>query len=145
MKIILTTDVPKLGNRYDIKDLKDGYANVLISKGVALLASPQALASLASKKAQSEKKKEEEMKIFDSLISSMDNKKIEVKVKANEKGHLFKSVSAQEIVRAIKETTGIEVEESSIVMNHIKEVGAHTVEIKKGNRKGKCEVIVKAN
>ena len=29
MKIILTTGVPKVGNRYEVKDLKDGYANVL--------------------------------------------------------------------------------------------------------------------
>ena len=145
MKIILTTDVPKLGNRYEIKDLKDGYANVLISKGLALIASPQALSSLAAKKAQMEKKKEEEMKIFESMISSIDNKKIEVKVKANEKGHLFKSVSARDIVSAIKDITGVEVEESAVVMDHIKEVGTHIVEIKKGNRKGKCEVIVKAS
>lgn len=143
MKIILTTDVPKLGNKYEIKDLKDGYANVLISRGVALLASPQALSSLAAKKAQSEKKKEEEIKIFESIISSIDNKKIEIKVKANEKGHLFKSVSARDIVSAIKDITGVDIEESSVSMNHIKEVGTHTVEIKKGNRKGKCEVVVK--
>jgi large subunit ribosomal protein L9 len=145
MKIILTTDVPKVGNRYDLKEMKDGYANVLISRGLALLATPQAISSLDAKKAQIEKKKQEEIKIFDSIISSIDNKKIEIKVKANEKGHLFKSVGPKDIVLAIKEATGIDIEEDSIVMNHIKEVGLHTVEIKKGNKKGKCEIVVISN
>ncbi len=142
MKIILTTDVPKLGNRYEVKDLKDGFANTLIARGVALMATPKALADLALKKSQAEKKKEEEMKIFESMIASIDNKKIEIKVKANEKGHLFKSVNAHDVATAIKEVTNMEIEEASIIMDHIKEIGSHTVEIKKGNRKGKCEVVV---
>jgi large subunit ribosomal protein L9 len=142
MKIILNTDVPKVGIRYDVKDFKDGYANVLIAKGLAILATPAALSGLAAKKAQMEKSKEEEMKAFDSIISSINNRKIEIGVKANEKGHLFKSVSPRDIALAIKQITGVEIDEGSIVMEHIKEVGTHTIEIKKGNKKGKCEIVV---
>lgn len=145
MKIILTTDVPKVGNRYDLKELKDGYANVLISKGVALLATPKALADLASKKAQMERKKEEEMKMFEAIIASIDNKKIEIKVKANDKGHLFKAVSSRDVAEAINKETGVEIDEASIIMDHIKEVGSHIVEIKKGSKKGKCEIILIKN
>ncbi len=76
MRIILITDVPKVGNRNDIKEFKDGYANTLIRNGVALLATPKAIADLKAKQAQNEKKKQEEMKIFESMISSIDNKKI---------------------------------------------------------------------
>ncbi len=142
MKIILTTDVPKVGNRYEIKDLKDGYANILISKDVALLATPQALSKIEAKKAEIEKKKLEDMKIFEELISSINNKKIEIKVKTNEKGHLFKSVSSKDIAEAIKNITGLSIEEGLIIMGHIKEVGSHIIEIKKNNKKGQCEIIV---
>lgn len=145
MKIILTTDVPKVGNRYDLKEFKDGYANVLISRGVALLATPKALADLASKKASMTKKKENELEAFDSLVASINNTKVEIQVKANEKGHLFKAVNAHDVAKAIMDITGIEVDSASIVMEHIKEVGIHTVEIKKGNKKGKCEVVVVSN
>lgn len=145
MKIILTTDIPKVGNRYDLKEFKDGYANVLIARGVAILATPQALSSLEAKKRDTEKKKEEEMKNFDSLVASINNTKIEIKAKANEKGHLFKSVSPRDVASAIKNITGVEIDEGSIVMEHIKELGTHSVEIKKGNRKGKCEVVVIKN
>lgn len=143
MKIILTTDVPKVGNRNEIKDLKDGYANTLIQKGVAQMATPKAIKELSLKKDQAEKKKEQEIKIFESMISSIDNKKIEIKAKANDKGHLFKAISPQEIVKAIKDITGIEIETNSIIISgHIKELGSHFIEIKKGGRKGKCEIVI---
>ena len=142
MKIILTTDVPKVGNRYDLKEFKDGYANVLIAKGLALLATPKAIADLENKKASMSRKKEEEMKVFESIIASIDNKKIEIKVKANDKGHLFKAVNAVDVAKAIMDITGVQLDVDSIIMEYIKEVGSHTVEIKKGNKKGKCEVLI---
>jgi large subunit ribosomal protein L9 len=142
MKIILTTDVPKVGNRYDLKEFKDGYANVLIAKGVALLATSKAIADLENKKASMNKKKEEELKVFESIISSVENKKIEIKVKANEKGHLFKSVNVHDVSKAIMDLTGVQLDTNNIFMDHIKEIGSHTIEIKKGNKKGKCEVLV---
>jgi large subunit ribosomal protein L9 len=142
MKIILTTDVPKVGIRYEVKDFKDGYANVLIAKGLAILATPSALSGLATKKAQMEQKKVEDMKAFDSIIATINNRKIEIGVKANEKGHLFKSVSPRDIALAIKQITGVEIDVDAIVMDHIKEVGTHSIEIKKGSKKGKCEIVV---
>lgn len=145
MKIILTTDVPKVGNRYDLKEFKDGYANLLINRGLALLATPKAISELNTKKVGIEKKREDEMIAFDSLVASINNTKIEIKAKANEKGHLFKSVNAHDVAKAIMDITGIEVDATSIVMEHIKEVGTHTVEIKKGDKKGKCEVVVIQN
>jgi large subunit ribosomal protein L9 len=146
MKVILLTDIPKVGNRYDVKELKDGYAiNVLISKGLAEMATPHALGKLASKKAEMENKRKEEEKAFESLIASIDNTTVTILAKANDKGHLFKSISASDVAKAIKESSGVEVDEHSIIITgHIKEVGSHKVKIKKGNREGKCEIIVKA-
>ncbi|MCX6753990.1 MAG: 50S ribosomal protein L9 [Candidatus Nomurabacteria bacterium] len=142
MKIILTTDVPKMGNKYDIKDFKNGYANLLISKGLAILATSAALSNLENTKKEGEKKKEEGMKAFDSLVSSINNTKLNIKVKANEKGHLFKAVGPRDIVQAVKKVTGVDIDEGSIVMEHIKEIGTHKIEIKKGSKKGICEVII---
>ena len=145
MKVILLTDIPKVGNRYDVKEFKEGYAqNVLLSKGLAELATPQALAKLEARKAQMNKKKEEEIKAFNELISTVGNTTVKIFVKANEKGHLFKAVSTHDVVHAIKEASGVEIDENTLVMEHIKEVGPHTVIIKKGDRQGKCQVIVEA-
>ena len=143
MKVILLTDIPKVGNRYDVKDFKEGYAqNVLIAKGLAELATPNALAKLEAKKAIANKKREEEKKAFDQLIASIDNIVVTIKAKANEKGHLFKAVSPKEVAVAIKQFSGTTVDEDSIVMSQIKELGKHTITIKKGGTQGKCEIIV---
>ncbi len=145
MKVILLTDVPKVGNRYDVKDFAQGYVqNVLLAKGLAELATPQALAKLEKKKREMKAKKEDEIKAFNELIATIDKKSVIIKVKANEKGHLFKAVSARDVVEAIKQSSGVEIDESTIKMDHIKELGKHTVTIKKGNIEGKCEIAIEA-
>ncbi len=51
MKVILLTDIPKVGNKYDVKEFKEGYAqNVLLSKGLACLATKSELAKLDDRK-----------------------------------------------------------------------------------------------
>ncbi len=145
MKVILLTDIPKVGNRYDVKEFKDGYAiNVLVSKGLAEIATPHALQKLESKKVELHKKREEEKKAFESLISTIDNTTVTLKMKANTKGHLFKAVSTGDIIEAIKNSSGVIVDEDAIIMDHMKEIGKHTIFIKKGKREGKCQIIIEA-
>lgn len=143
MKVILLTDIPKVGNKYDVKDFKEGYAqNVLLSKGLACLATKSELIKLEDRNRQIQKKKEEETKTFSDLISSVSDKTIIIKAKANEKGHLFKAVGPHDVIVAIKEISGIVIDEQSLVMDHIKTLGPHTVSIKKGDKRGECKIII---
>ncbi|MFA6251553.1 MAG: 50S ribosomal protein L9 [Candidatus Paceibacterota bacterium] len=143
MKVILLTDIPKVGNKYDVKDFKEGYAqNVLLAKGLAILATPVELAKLEARKRQTEKKREEEMKSFIELIATVGNKVITIKAKANDKGHLFKAVGPKDVVVAIKEIAGVEIDEKSIIMEHIKTLGTYKISIKKGDQKGECEILI---
>ena len=143
MKVILLTDIPKVGNKYDVKEFKEGYAqNVLLSKGLACLATKSELLKLEDRKRQSEKKKVEEVKSFMDLISSVNNKIITIKARANEKGHLFKAVGPHDVAQAIKEIANIIVDEKSLTMENIKDLGSYKVLIKKGDKKGECQIIV---
>lgn len=143
MKIILLADIPKIGNKYDVKDFKEGYAqNVFLSKGLAVLATRAELAKLEDRKIQTQKKKKEEMNSFMDLISSVGNKVITIKAKANEKGHLFKAVGPRDVAKAIKEITGVEVDEKALTMEHIKNLGTHKIYIKKEDKKGECQILV---
>ena len=143
MKVILLTDIPKVGNKYDVKDFKEGYAqNVLLAKGLAVMATKAELAKLEDRKKVMVKKKEEEHKLFSELISTVNGKVITVKAKANDKGHLFKAVGPRDVAQAIKDISGIDVEESSLTMDHIKTIGSHKVYIKRGDKKGECHIEV---
>lgn len=145
MKVILLTDVPKVGNKYDIKDLKEGYAqNVLLSKGLAVLATKQELAKLEAIQRQMKMKHDEEIKLFKELISVIDSKTINIKAKANEKGVLFKAVGPSDVAKSIKEITGLDIDTNSINMEHIKSIGEHKVSIKKGDNKGECKIVIEA-
>lgn len=143
MKVILLIDVPKIGKKDDVLDLKDGFAhNVLISKGKAILATPQALSQLDAKKAKRERERQEENKSFAALVAEINNKKITIKAKANDKGVLFKSVTPRDVSLEIKNLTGENIDEKYLVMDHIKSLGKHTVVLRKGDLEGECEVIV---
>jgi len=145
MKVILLTDIPKVGNKYEVKDFKEGYAqNVLLSKGLAIMATKAELAKLEDRKKVMQKKKDEEQKLFLELISTVNGKVITVSAKANDKGHLFKAVGPRDVAEAIKKISGIDVEESALTMDHIKTLGSHKVLIKRGDKRGECSIEVVA-
>ncbi|MEA3399272.1 MAG: 50S ribosomal protein L9 [Patescibacteria group bacterium] len=140
MKVILLEDVPKVGNRHEIKDLKPGYArNVLIRQGLAELATPEALARLENIKFTISSKKEKADKNFDELIDNVNKKVIIIEKKANENGSLFSAVSKKDI---IKEVEGLK--EENIILNPIKELGEFKVKVKKGDREGEFTIKIES-
>ena len=144
MKVILLSDIHKVGKKDDVREFADGYAqNVLISKGLAIFASAHELQKLEERKKKSNRIKEEEAKTFSELISAVNQKPIILKLKTNGKGHLFFAVPKKDVVKAIKDTTGANIEEEFIIFpKPIKEIGSHHIEIKKGGNTGKCIVTV---
>lgn len=144
MKIILLQNVAKVGKKYDIKNVSDGYAfNLLIPKGLAEVATPSAIKKV-------EKLKMEDagnMKVQEDLLlmnlNTINGTTLEMKEKANEKGHLFAGVHKKEIISAMKTDKHIELMPEFIVLeNPIKEVGEHTVEIKVKDKTAKLKLII---
>lgn len=144
MKVILLSNVPKIGKKDDVKDLKDGYAqNALIAKGLAILATPQALNLLNERKNKLNQEKKKEEETFLQIIKEISDKKIEIKAKVNEKGHLFKTINTYDVIKAIKDKMGLNIEEKDIEEVHIKETGIFPVKIKRNGKSGICQIEVK--
>ena len=145
MKVILLTDVPKIGNKYDIKDFKEGYAqNVLLSKGLACLATPKEMQKIESIKKAQKQKREEEIANFENLLNELNNKMVVLKAKSNEKGVLFKAITSKDICLAIKENNGLDIKEEYLKMEHIKSLGKHSIAIKMLDKSGEFSVLVES-
>jgi len=131
MRVIFLKDVEKIGKKFDIKEVKDGYArNFLIAKGLAKQASPEALEWLELQKEIQEKKAEEDLKKVQKVASGMTDLEVTITVKVGENDQLFESINAQKISEKLKEA-GFDIKKTQIELPEpIKEIGEFPVKIK---------------
>lgn len=130
MKVILLQDVEGLGKKYEIKEVKNGYArNFLLPEKLARPATKEALKWLSDQKEVIEKEAEEDLKKAQDLASKLDGSELNIEVKVGEDGQLFESVSSQKIIEKLKEL-GFDVKKSQVKLEApIKELGEFPVSI----------------
>lgn len=144
MRVILLKDVEKIGKKYEVKEVADGFArNFLIPKGLAKKATLKALKWLEVKKEMELKKTEEDLRKVQEEASAIDGYELVIPVKIGEKGQLFASVNNEKIFEKLKEA-GFRIKESQIELkNSIKELGEYPIKIKfDHNLEAKIRVIV---
>jgi large subunit ribosomal protein L9 len=132
MQVILEKTVPKLGLLGEVVSVKNGYArNFLFPKKMAVLSSKHNLASVAKRVKTvraTELKQQDEAK---ALAKVLEGVSVTIAVKANEEGKLFGSISALEVVHAIKKDKGLDLDKSVVEFReHIKQLGVYTVALK---------------
>lgn len=146
MKVILLKDVAKIGRKYDIKNVADGFAlNHLIPQGAAKIATENEIKKVESLKSimLAEKKIQEDLLIKN--LAQINEKEVVMKAKANNKGHLFAQLHANEIIEAIKKSIGADIHPDFLVLDkHIKETGHHDLVVKVGDKKATIKLTVEA-
>ncbi len=145
MKIILLKDTKKLGRKYEIKNVADGFAlNSLIPQGFALEATPGNLKSLEARMKQDVQMVAEYQKMFEYGISKLADGKLHIAAKVNEKGHLFAGITKDKIIAEFKKETGVELSDDHFELTKpLKEIGEHTIEIKINGGKYPLTILVK--
>lgn len=102
MKVILMRDVAKLGKRFSIAEVPDGYAlNKLIPQGIAQAATAENVKKISSQKEKQTANKISEVSEFISAVKALKEKPVEILVEANAQEHLFKSIKASDIAQAL--------------------------------------------
>jgi len=144
MKIILLQDVPKVGKKFEIKNVSNGFAvNLLLPQKLARLATNQIIKEMETEKKKYDAKQEVEMEELKKIIEKL-KEPIEIKVKTNKEGKLFAGLDKKEIVEAIQEKIGVKIDPNIIELDKpIKEVGEYTIKIKASGEKSKIVLIVK--
>jgi len=131
MKVILLQDVKNVGKKYEVKEVKNGYArNFLIRNNSAKAATKEALEWLKVQKDTLEKKAEDALKTVQELATAIDGFELIMPVKVGDEGQLFESINVQKIAEKLKES-GFEIKKIQIDLKEpIKEVGEFPVKIK---------------
>ena len=131
MRVILLQDIEKLGKKYEIKEVKSGYArNFLLPKGLAKPATKETLKWVQLQKEIQGKKEEVELKKVQRFASEIDGLEVVIPVKVGkEQNQLFESITSQKISDKLKEL-GFEIKKGQIILEEpIKELGEFPVKI----------------
>ena len=147
MKIIFLNDVPRVGKKYDIKEVNDGYAmNFLLPRKLAVTATPKAVAELEMRKKEIAIEREVQESLLLKNLEAIKDKIITIKAKADEKGHLFAQVHKKEIIEAMKEQNRADIGEEFIVLEKpIKQIGEFEIQIAIKGKKSSFKLVVEAN
>lgn len=144
MKVILLQDVEKLGKKFEVKEVKNGYArNFLIPNNLAKPATKEALKWLGMQKEITEKKAEEELKKTEDTVSQIDGLEVIILVKIGDEGQLFEKITSQKISEKLKEL-GYEIKKTQIDMEKpFDTMGEFPVKIKfQDNLEAEIKVII---
>ena len=131
MKVILRHDVKGLGREGDLKDVKDGYArNFLLPTGKAVVADKGALANWERHREQRDERDRAERAAAESTAEKLRELKLEIPVKAGERGRLFGAVTSHQITALINRE-GIELDRHALHLREpIKALGDYRIDIR---------------
>ena len=131
MKVLLCEDVSKLGFFGDVVEVAEGYArNYLLPEGLAIVPTETNLKSLSEEKAKRAEQRIREQKRLEAAAEKVRGAEAVIAARANEQGHLFGSITERDIADNLR-AQGFEVADEVVALvEHIKEVGTHTVNLK---------------
>ena len=130
MKVILTTNIKKLGKMGDLVNVKDGFArNFLLPNKMALRQNKKNMEYY--EKIKTEIKEKENLKLEEAkkLISQISKIKIIFNREADEKKQLYGSISKKEILDFLNDKNLKVKSDDLIIKEPIKSLGEHYIEI----------------
>tara|TARA_B100000886_G_C20416072_1_gene489321 strand:- start:1607 stop:2050 length:444 start_codon:yes stop_codon:yes gene_type:complete len=130
MKVILTTNIKKLGKIGDIVIVKDGFArNFLFPNNMALRNTKKNYEYYEKIKGKVEEKESIKLKDANDLINNIKKLDIIFKKEADDKDQLYGSISKKEIINFFNENSIKIKSDDLIIKQPIKSLGEHKIEI----------------
>ena len=138
MKVILQKSVPKLGKTGDILEVNPGYAqNALFPKGLAIPATPIAIAALEKKVIGLKNQKEQHVAEVTSALATINDKTIIYTAKANAQGTLFSKIDATALAHFLEQKLHIHIDPKHITIDGgtIKTLGTASFTVSASDKK----------
>ena len=131
MKVILLSELRGKGGEGDIVEVSQGYAeNYLFPNRIAVQATPGNIKQLEERRHNIELREAKRIADAEATRDALEGQTVTVDAKIGEEGQLFGSVTSPQIVAAIAEQLGVEIDRKRISKNvTIKTAGLHQVEV----------------
>ena len=132
MKVILQEDVKKVGSKGEVVEVSDGYGrNYLLPRKLAVEANAANLNSAKAKAENKARKAQQEADEAKLLGAQLEKISVKIPVRIGKDGKLFGSVSGADIVKALKENHGLNVDKRKIsVQGEVTGAGVYDAVVK---------------
>lgn len=126
-KLLLISDVESLGRSGEVVSVRPGYArNFLLPQGYAVVADARTLRMQAKLQEERKKRASQERAEAEAIKEKLEGIVLEVTVKVDHEGHMYGSVTVQDIQHLIGKVSGIHLEKRAILLKQaIKDTGVH--------------------
>lgn len=132
MKVILLQDVPKIGKKDQMLEVKEGYArNFLFTKKLAVEATPANIKELQrQEKIRADKAAEQKAEAI-AIGEKLKETTVTIQTKCGAGGKLFGAVTNKEIAEQLEKSTGIKIDRRKIHLDeNIKTLGTYRPMVK---------------
>ena len=128
---ILLKDVEGLGDAGGVVDVSAGYLrNYLAPRKLAQVATPASIAAAQKRLEQAERAVREAEERIQDTAALLSKTVLTIPHPAGEDGRLYGSVTAKEIVDAVRQARGLKIDRRKVRLEEpIRELGTHMVEI----------------
>jgi large subunit ribosomal protein L9 len=132
VKVILRADVDGIGKKGDIVDVADGHArNFLLPRGLAMKSSKGAEAQAGAMRRSRDLRDAADREAAETIATRLVPQTFTISARAGGEGKLFGSITAADVVAAVQEQAGVELDRRKVVLaDPIREVGTHLVTVK---------------
>ncbi len=132
MKIILTQEVTGLGSPGDVIEVKDGFArNYLLPQGFSIPWTRGAEKQVTSIKRARSAREVRDLGHAGEIKSALESRSYRLTARAGSGGRLFGSITAAEVVAAVKSAGGPDLDRRRVEMpGHIKALGSYQVQVR---------------
>jgi large subunit ribosomal protein L9 len=132
VKVVLRDDVENVGRKGDLIEVTDGFArNYLVPRGLAMKATKGVVQQAEAMRRNRAARDERDREAAQALADKLAGRRIELRARAGEGGRLFGSVTAADVVDAVRTQTGVELDRRKAQLAEpLKELGAVEIPVK---------------
>ncbi len=146
MKVILLSDVAKVGKKYDVVDVAPGFArNFLLAQGLGEAVTKSTEKRVADLEKKREVEKVRQTELLEKAFAGIKSAVLTLKRAANEEGHLYAGVTAEDLAVELSKQIGATIGAQHIVLEKpIKEVGEFIIPVELHDKKAEFKVVIEA-